>query len=74
MMTEVRLSDVELDPVTQNEVRTVFMPMDDYNQEMKVFGQQYPDPEYEFNCFYDVMFSIFVTYHGVSGILLFMNR
>lgn len=74
MMTEVRLSEVDLDAVSQNEYSTVFMPMEDYNREMELLGLQTTDPGYEFDRRYDVVFSVFVDYRGENGILLFRYR
>lgn len=70
---EVKLSEVELDQVTSNEIKTVFIPMEEYENEKRIFNENYPaDGESEMETFYEILFSVYVTKDGKPGVLCFM--
>lgn len=71
---EVKLSEVELDQVTSNEIKTVFVPMEKYENEKRIFNENYPDGESEMEMFYEILFSVYVTKNNQPGVLLFMYR
>lgn len=71
---EVKLSEVELDQVTSNEIKTVFVPMEEYENEKRIFNENYPDGENEMEMFYEILFSVYVTKDDRPGVLLFMYR
>lgn len=71
---EVKLSKVELDQVTSNEIKTVFVPMEEYENEKRIFNESYPDGESEMETFYEILFSVYVTKNDKPGVLLFMYR
>lgn len=68
---EVKLSEVELDQVTSNEIKTVFVPQADYEKERRIFNENYPDGDSEFNAFYEILFTVYVTREGQPGVLIF---
>ncbi|MBQ1895685.1 MAG: hypothetical protein II162_02590, partial [Clostridia bacterium] len=69
---QVKLSEVELDPVSGNELKVIFVPQKDYEEERRIFNENYPDGESEFDVFYEILFSAYVTHEGQPGVLLFM--
>ena len=69
---EVKLSEVELDQVTSNEIKTVFIPMEEYENEKRIFNENYPAGESEMETFYEILFSVYVTKDGKPGVLCFM--
>lgn len=69
---EVKLSEVELDQVTSNEIKTVFVPMEEYENEKRIFNENYPaDGDSEFDAFYEILFTVYVTHEGRPGVLIF---
>lgn len=72
---EVKLSEVEFEQVTSNEIKAVFVPMEEYENEKRIFNENYPaDGEGEMETFYEILFSIYVTKDDRPGVLLFMYR
>ena len=72
---EVKLSEVELEQVTSNEIKAVFVPMEEYENEKRIFNENYPaGGEGEMETFYEILFSIYVTKDDQPGVLLFMYR
>lgn len=71
-MVNVDLSDVKLEQVARNEIKTVFVPMDVYENEKRIFSQSYPNGDEEMEMFYEILFSVYVTYKGKNGVLCFM--
>ena len=70
---QVKLSEVELDPVSTNELKVIFVPMEEYENEKRIFNENYPaDGDSEFDAFYEILFSVYVTHNGQEGVLLFM--
>lgn len=70
---EVRLFEVELDQVTSNEIKTVFVPLKEYENEKRIFEENYCS-DGEMEAFYEILFSVYVTKDGQPGVLLFMYR
>lgn len=68
---KVKFSEVELDQVTSNEIKTVFVPMEEYENEKRIFNENYPDGESEMEAFYEILFTVYVTHEGQSGVLIF---
>lgn len=69
---KVKLSEVELDQVTSNEIKTVFVPMEEYENEKRIFNENYPaDGDSEFDAFYEILFTVYVTHEGQPGVLIF---
>ena len=68
---QVKLSEVELDPVSTNELKVIFVPQADYEEERRIFNSNYPDGDSEFDMFYEILFTVYVTYEGQPGVLVF---
>lgn len=68
---QVKLSEVELDPVSTNELKVIFVPQADYEEERRIFNENYPDGDSEFDAFYEILFTVYVTYDGQPGVLVF---
>ncbi len=68
---QVKLSEVELDSVSTNELKVIFVPQKDYEEERRIFNENYPDGDSEFNMFYEILFTVYVTYEGQPGVLVF---
>ena len=69
---EVKLSEVELDQAASNEIKTMFVPMEEYENEKRIFYENYPAAdESEMETFYDILFAMYVTYEGQPGVLIF---
>jgi hypothetical protein len=68
---EVKLSEVELDQVTSNEIKIMFVPQADYEKERRIFNENYPDGDSEFDAFYEILFTVYVTREGQPGVLIF---
>lgn len=68
---QVKLSEVELDPVSTNELKVIFVPQKDYEEERRIFNENYPDGDSEFDAFYEILFTVYVTHEGQPGVLVF---
>jgi hypothetical protein len=68
---QVKLSEVELDPVSTNELKVIFVPQADYEEERRIFNSNYPDGDSEFDMFYEILFTVYVTHEGQPGVLVF---
>lgn len=68
---QVKLSEVELDPVSTNELKVIFVPQADYEEERRIFNENYPDGDSEFDAFYEILFTVYVTHEGQPGVLVF---
>lgn len=68
---QVKLSEVELDPVSGNELKVTFVSQADYEEERRIFNSNYPDGDSEFDAFYEILFTVYVTYEGQPGVLIF---
>lgn len=69
---QVKLSEVELDPVSSNELKVIFVPMKEYENEKRIFSENYPaDEDSEFDAFYEILFTVYVTHEGQPGVLVF---
>lgn len=68
---QVKLSEVELDPVSTNEFKAIFVPRADYEEERRIFNENYLDGDSEFDAFYEILFTAYVTHEGQPGVLVF---
>lgn len=68
---QVKLSEVELDSVSTNELKVIFVPQSDYEEERRIFNENYPDGDSEFDAFYEILFTVHVTHEGQPGVLIF---
>lgn len=69
---EVSLSEVNLDQVSGNEIKTVFVPIDEYNNAQREFNENNVGGVFDFETIYEILFSVYVMHEGQLGVLCFM--
>lgn len=69
---EVSLSEVSLDQVSGNEIKTVFVPIDEYNNAQREFYENNLDGSLDFETITEILFSVYVMHEGQLGVLCFI--